>query len=377
MFDGDRKDVLLLSELDRYTLKRLLTLFLFFTLILAGAYWINQSVRSLSYVIPNIHSLQTFMSLTLWHLVRSLMIVMPLTGFIAATYFTVQLHLSRELAAIYSTGISLRTLLRPYLAFATVVGILVAIYAHQVGPYSRFAIGELNHRIVHNFAIGPSHTNRFNFPGRNLAIFVDDITVDQKLTNIIVFDYAPGDRENLHFAESAYMLRANNSVDLVMLHGQSVLLNKTNHTVANLNFDDVTVSLSAVLAAPPRRIPGIREFTSFRLHDDEALADGEVHFGTEQIRLETNLRNSELVHSLFLVLLGAVPVLSITGRGHGAPLACLAAAVLGFGTFLLAETLQAFVGQEPDLWPTLYTASGVGLLAVAILLFRLHAVGRQ
>ena len=366
--------MLFLSTLDRYILSRLIVLFLLFTLVLAGAYWINLSVRSLRIVITNIQSFQTFSELSMWFLLRSVMVVMPLTGFIAAIYATLHFHATREQAAVYSSGLGLSTILRPYLIYAVLIGLLCSSYAHFFGPLSRAQIASLNHHISHNFSIGSTHTSRFNFPGHFVTVFVEGITEDQKLTNIVVFDSPPEGKQAIHFAESAYILRAASSVDIVMLHGQSLIVDPEARSIANLNFDDVSVGVAALIETAPERIPGLRELTSNLLQSADVLAEAGLSVEQIQIWTETQIRNSEGLMAFVLALLGAVSCIALIGRGRGPALTCLITVVAGIGVFLASEYLQGVAVKFPAWWPALYAASGTALLFMTYLLARLHAV---
>ncbi|MCY4542769.1 MAG: LptF/LptG family permease [Rhodobacteraceae bacterium] len=364
--------MLLLSTLDRYILSRLIVLFMLFTLVLAGAYWVNLSVRSLRIVITNIQSFQTFAELSMWFLLRSVMIVMPLTGFIAAIYTAIHFHTSREQAAIYSTGMPFSTIVRPYVIFATLICLLSLSYAHFFGPISRAEISALNYYISHNFSIGSTHTGRFNFPDDELAVFVEGITEDQKLTDIIVFENPPEGLQAVHFAESAYILRAADSIDIVMLHGQSLLVNPETRSIANVNFDDLSVGVAAFIESAPERVPELRELTSDRLQDEEGLEEAGLDFQSIQIWLETQVRNSDGLLAFVLAVLGAVSCHSLIGLGRGPALTCLITALAGICAFLATEFLHGVAAKSPAMWPALYAASGVALLLTVFLAARLH-----
>jgi lipopolysaccharide export system permease protein len=309
------------TRFDRYFLYHLLVAFGFFSLVLVAVFWVNQAVLLFDKLIADGHSARIFLEFSILSLPEAISIVVPISSFAAAIYVTNRLDNESELTVVRAAGLGTFRLARPVFIFGILIAILMLGITNFVIPASKKQLHHREHQIASNLSAKLLREGSFVHPHKNLTIFIEDITDDGELKNVFLSDHRSESISRIYTAETAYLLRLEETTRLVLVSGMTQTLNRETQLLSSTMFDDLTYDVGQYFT----------EYEVARRHIGD-ISTRELFSDPEKIVLETG---SDIGHLLE----------EAHGRFHK-PLLCLFAALIGFAAVTSAGYSRVGSGRQ-------------------------------
>lgn len=239
-----------MARLDRYLLSQLLAIFGFFALVLVLIYWINRALRLFDRLIADGQSALVFLELTALSLPGIIRIVLPLAGFVAALYVTNRASADAELTVMRATGFSPWRLARPFLFFGLFVGVLMSVLGHLLVPMSLERLTQRNAQIAQNLTAKLLTPGEFLTPTEGVTFFISQITQNGEMHDIFISETNGTSRTLTYTAAQAYLVRAENGPQLVMIDGLVQRHDRATNRIVTTRFDDLAYDVGALIREP-------------------------------------------------------------------------------------------------------------------------------
>ncbi|HOV05387.1 MAG TPA: LptF/LptG family permease, partial [Kaistiaceae bacterium] len=127
---------------ERYIFRQTLAAFVMGLVALAGVLYVTQALRELDLVTSKGQTLAIFFSMTALWMPMLVMIIAPVALLIAAIYTLNRLNSDSELVVMTAAGMNQWRLMRPLLALALIVSLVIAGISLYVSPRSLKAMRE-------------------------------------------------------------------------------------------------------------------------------------------------------------------------------------------------------------------------------------------
>ena len=310
----------------------------------------------------------------LWYLIpHYLGTAMPAALFLALMISIRKLQQDSELTAIFSTGLSLEQVIRPVMALALLVTILMAILVGFVQPYARYAYHTAVWELTKSQILTNLRPGVFETLGPDITLRAETVSQGGKFFTGFFASAQQDGNKTIITAEEAIRVTESTNPDadftLLLKNGKMVRESSTNNTAA-------TISFSQFYWSPP--LDNLKKY-GLRGQSSREMTLPELFIGKPQQALKEIpflAVNTELHSRLVLIL--SVPVLALlaiplalvgsgrTGRAYGMGLGIviliLYEKILGFGeAFAALGSLSTWTG----LWTPL---SILTLLTVILLI---------
>ena len=100
-------------------------------MILVSVYWVNRAIGLFDQLISDGQNALVFLEFTALTLPYVIMIVLPISGFVAAIYVTNRLSSESEMVVLQTAGAGAFRIARPVFLFGMIVAVLVSILAPE------------------------------------------------------------------------------------------------------------------------------------------------------------------------------------------------------------------------------------------------------
>lgn len=363
-----------MSRLTTYLLRRVTPPFLMALFVILLTLVLERLMRLIQLVTEEGTSMASAFEL-LWYLIpHYLGTALPAALFLALMISIRKLQQDSELTAIFSTGLSLEQIIRPVMALALLVTILMAILVGFVQPYARYAY----HLAVWDLTKSQILTNLrpgvFETLGSDITLRAE--TVSQGGKFFTGFFASAEDQGNKTIITAEEAIRVTESTNpeadftLLLKNGKMVRESSTNNTAA-------TISFSQFYWSPP--LDNIKKYGDRGQNSREmTLPELFIENAPEIFTQISGVALSAELHSR-LVLILSVPVLALlaiplalvgsgrTGRAYGMGLGIviliLYEKILGFGeAFAALGSLSTWTG----LWTPLSVLTLLTLILLVI-----------
>src|SRR5579862_4822873 len=131
-----------MSSLNRYVFRTTIVAFVIATVTLTVVIWFTQAMRDFDLITSQRQTLFVFVGVTGLIIPLLVMMIAPIALVMSAAHVLNKLSTDSEIIVMNAAGISPWRLLRPFLASALVVSILVAVIAAWGSPRSLRALRE-------------------------------------------------------------------------------------------------------------------------------------------------------------------------------------------------------------------------------------------
>ncbi|MEM6941033.1 MAG: LPS export ABC transporter permease LptF [Pseudomonadota bacterium] len=358
-----------MAKTDRYMLSQLFMLFGFFSLVLVALFWINRAVVLFDRLIGDGQSALVFLEFTALGLPRLITTVLPIATFAAAVYVTNRMSSESELTVMKATGTSPWRMARPVLLFGVSVAVMMSVLTHLLVPLAQAELNKRESEISQNISATLLREGQFLHPVANVTFYTREIGEDGVLRDVFLSDRRNPDEGVIYTAAQAYLVRSGTSTTLIMVDGLAQRLAQNDTRLATANFRDFSFDISSLVSGVTGTELIIANLITPRLLGDWAAlqaASGESRGAI-----------AEELHSRFVK-----------------PLFCVAAALVGFSTLLIASysrfgvwreigiafallialdgmrgSLISVVRVDATLWPVLYSPVLLGLLLGGLMLW--------
>lgn len=350
-------------------LSQLLMLFGFFSLILIMVYWINRAVVLFDQLIADGQSATVFLEFTALTLPSVIRLALPLAAFAASVYVTNRLVSDSEMVAVQATGYSAFRLARPVLYFGIIVGILMMVLMHFLVPISSARLYERQVEISQNVTARLLTEGQFLEPADGITVYIRDITAAGELQDILLADTRDPENQITYTAAQAYLVRVEDDAQLVMRNGLIQTLRGQQNQLFTTSFEDFALNIGGLIETPQTQQRRVGHLMTWDLLRPTPEMAAEVDRTPARMIADGHNRFSQSILGTVAALLGFA-ALMVGGYSRFG----LWRQVV-FATFLIIlikaiETAGLNLARtNPNLWPSSYLPSVIGLFIVWVLLF--------
>jgi len=293
-------------------LSQLLMLFGFFSLVLVSVYWVNRAVSLFDQLIGDGQSAVVFLEFTLLTLPNVIRLVLPISAFVATVYVVNRLITDSELVVMQAAGLGPWRLARAVLAFGAIVAVVLAVLMHVLVPASRAELARRSAEIAENITARFLSEGQFQHPADGLTLFVEEITPEGELRNLLLVDARGARSRTTYTARRALLVRDAAGPRLVMIDGMAQTIGLETRSLFTTRFADFTYDIAALVQGG--FIPG---------SDMRALSTAELLAASPETQERTGR--------------DAITLRAEAHERFAQPVLAPAAAMIGFGTLLLGS----------------------------------------
>jgi len=247
---------------DRYILSQLLVLFGFFSIVLVSVYWVNRAVSLFDSLISDGQNLRVFLEFSALSLPQIILLVLPVSAFVAAIYVTNRMISDSELVVMQTAGCSAMRLLRPVWIFGIIAGLLVAILAHFLVPAARAQFMDRSFEVSRDMTGRFLREGQFIHPTEGITVYIRTITELGEFRDVFLQDRSAPGVETTYTARRALLVSTDEGPRLVMFDGVAQNMELGSQRLSVVEFDDFTYDIAGLIEAPTDRHLSIREMST-------------------------------------------------------------------------------------------------------------------
>jgi lipopolysaccharide export system permease protein len=239
-----------MNSLARYIFRQLAGPLFVVTLTLTGVVWLTQSLRFLDLIINRGLSTSGFLYLTLLLLPGFLTLILPIAAFCAALFVFYRLDNDSELVVMRAAGLSQGRLVAPAMWMGGVLTLVLFGLTLYVQPLGFRAFKEMQFEVRHNFAPVLVQEGVFNNFGSDVTVYVRQRLANGELQGLLIHDSREAARPVTMMAERGKLVMTDEGPRFVMVNGNRQEVDREGGQVSLLYFDQYTLDLGAITAAP-------------------------------------------------------------------------------------------------------------------------------
>jgi len=352
-----------MSKFDRYMLSQFLMVFGFFTLVLVAMFWINKAVRMFNWLVGDGHTALVFLEFTTLTLPAVIGVVLPLSTFAAVVYVANRLTAESELTVIQATGYSAWRLMRSVIFFGTLTALFMTLLMHVLIPMSQSTLAERRAEISENVTAKFLKEGEFLHPARNITLFIQAITPEGELQNVLLSDRRDAERQVVYSSKRAYLVRNSDSetAKMVMVDGIAQSHTPADNRLFTSEFRDFSYDIGSLTSPGQANLINIRFASSVALllaPQATASAYG-VSLGTAMFELHNRIAQSLVC--LVAALIGFTTLLTGGFSRFGVWWQITTAFLLLVFVKMLESSVGGIVLGNGAAWPVMYLPFGLGL----------------
>lgn len=235
----------MIARYDGYMLRQLIAMWVFFTLVFVGVFWISRSVGLFSTLLAGGHSPWVSFEMTAFTLPTLLRTVMPVSTFAAVVFVTNRLRRESEMVVLQAIGASPLRLARPVLYFAVVASCMIASITLYLRPESLAAFDRREAELEQD--IGPKllQEGTFLHPVESVVLYLGEVNADSTLRDVFLSDRRNPDQTLNYTAAEAYVVPQNDALFVVMVDGMAARYSTETNALSVTWFEDFTFDVSS------------------------------------------------------------------------------------------------------------------------------------
>jgi lipopolysaccharide export system permease protein len=339
-----------MTLLERYILKIAFSAFVACLIALTGVIWITQALRELDLLTGKGQTLFIFLTVTGLSLPALINVISPVALFLATLYTLNRLNGDSELIVMSAAGMRPARLLRPFMALAAFVCLMVGVITVYVMPASFQELRNLFTKIRADFVATMAKEGQFITLDNGITFHYRERSGDA-LLGIFMEDQREKNKPIVYLAERGQTIEANGQAYLVLEKGSVQRKEPNSRDSSIVAFERYAVDLSAFNKEDGSVIykPRERSTTQLLFPDrDEFLYKAQEG----RFRAELHERLSSWLYPLAMMIIAfaALGNAQTTRQGRGLAIASAVVAVvllriLGFAaSSAVVRTPAAVVG---------------------------------
>lgn len=343
-------------------LAQCLQLFGFFALVLVLVFWINQAVSLFDRLIADGQTALVFLEFTALTLPNIIRMILPIAAFAAVLYVTNRMSSESELTVMQATGYSAKRMARPVVYFGIVAGLMMSILMHLLVPISQERLALRTQEVSANVTSRLLREGVFSHPGTGSTLYLRDTTENGELLDVFLAEQVPGKSDEIFTAERAFLVKTEDGPRLVMLDGQSQILDPESQNLFVTVFSDFVVDIGALVDQDDARQPRLRELLTPLLiapSDDILELTGKTRGDVAE---ELHNRMAQSIFPLVAALVGFAVLMSAGFTRLGIWKQIVAA----LGVLVMLVSVENVMAERiilnPDQWPLAYIPAVLGLI---------------
>jgi lipopolysaccharide export system permease protein len=177
-----------MNSIDRYIFRATLGAFTLVLVTLTSAIWMTQALRDLDLITSQGQSILTFVGITSLVIPSLMLVLAPVSLVIAIIYVLNKLTNDSEIIVMNSAGMAPSRLVRPYIASALVVSILVGLISAYLSPKCLRELRRMATEIRVDVVANIVQAGRFTTIENNLVFYLRERQPDGILLGIFIND---------------------------------------------------------------------------------------------------------------------------------------------------------------------------------------------
>ena len=350
-------------------LSQLLVLFGFFSLILVSVYWVNRAIGLFDQLISDGQSAIVFLEFTALTLPYVILLVLPISAFVAAVYVTNRLTTESEMVVLQTAGASAFRIGRAVIYFGVIVAFLVGILAHILVPAARTELAGRSIEISRDITARFLKEGQFLHPASDIAVYVRNITELGEMEELFLEDSRNPKAVVTYTAEKALLVRGDTGPRLVMFQGLAQTFQSETGRLNVIEFAEFAYDIGALMKTSSDRTRDIRELSTTALLNpsstDLASASGDL----ADFLFEGHDRFARSLLALVVPVMGFAALMIGGFSRFGVWRQILLAVVMIIVVQLIANASEDVARSDPSLVFLAYLAPTVGAVLAAIMFF--------
>lgn len=355
----------MMSRYDGYVLRQMIVMWSFFTLVMAGVFWISRSIGLFSTLLSGGHSPWVFFQLTALTLPTLLRTVMPMAIFAAVVYVTNRLRRESELVAMQATGASPLRLARPVLYFAALAAMMIGTITVVLRPASLSAFEARQVELEQDLAAKLLKEGTFLHPMDGVVVYFGKIDPNGTLSDVYISDRRQPERPLTYTASEAYLVQENGAIYVVLVNGMSGRYDGANETLSATWFDDLTVDISGYGRLEMPDATDLRALSSLSLLTEKDALVAEGQFTEGQLTEELHERLSWIGICVAIAMIGFTALMA----GAHSRFGLWSQIIMGFVALIAVEgargAVSGLVLAHPAFWWVYHLPTLAGCLIAA------------
>jgi lipopolysaccharide export system permease protein len=248
-----------MGSIGRYMFRTTIGAFVITLVSLTIVIWFTQAMRDFDLITSQRQTLFVFVGITGLIIPLLIMMIAPFALLMAAGHVLNKLGSDSEIIVMNAAGISPWRLLRPFLAAALLVALLVAVIASYVSPRSLRALRDWSAQVRADILTNIVQPGRFTTIGGNLTFHIADRRPDGLLVGIFLDDRRDPNEHATYLAEKGEIVKNDSGSFLVMQGGSIQRLEAGQRDPRIVTFDRYAFDLSKFTDSPLNSVYTVRE----------------------------------------------------------------------------------------------------------------------
>src|ERR1700726_1436783 len=248
-----------MGSIGRYMFRATLGAFVISLVSLTVMIWFTQAMRDFDLITSQRQTLLVFVGITGMIVPLLVMMIAPIAVVVAVAHVLNKLSSDSEIIVMNAAGVSPWRLLRPFLAAAAVVSLLVAVIAAYVSPRSLRELRDWGAQVRADILTNIVQPGRFTTVGGNLTFHIADRRPNGLLVGIFVDDGRDPKEHSTYLAERGEIVKNENGSFLGMEGGSIQRVTAGERDPRIIVFDRYAFDLSKFTTGPQNTTYTVRE----------------------------------------------------------------------------------------------------------------------
>jgi lipopolysaccharide export system permease protein len=233
-----------MGSIGRYMFRSTLGAFLITLVSLTVVIWFTQAMRDFDLITSQRQTILVFVGITGMIIPLLVMMIAPIALVMSVAHVLNKLSSDSEIIVMNAAGVSPWRLLRPFVAAAVVVSLLVAVIAAYVSPRSLRALRDWAAQVRADILTNIVQPGRFTTVGGNLTFHIADRRQNGLLVGIFVDDRRDPNEHSTYLAEQGEIVKSDRGSFLVLEGGSIQRLDAGQRDPRIITFDRYAFDLS-------------------------------------------------------------------------------------------------------------------------------------
>src|SRR5580698_1641744 len=291
-----------MGAIGRYMFRTTVVAFLITLITLTVVIWFTQAMRDFDLITSERQTILVFVGITGMIVPLLVMIIAPIALMVSAGHVLSRLGTDSEIIVMNAAGISPGRLLRPYLAAAILVSILVGAIAAYVSPRSLRELRDWSAQVRADILTNIVQPGRFTTVSGDLTFHIADRRPNGLLIGIFVDDGRDPKEHSTYLAEQGEIVKNEQGSFLVMEGGSIQRVAAGERDPRIITFDRYAFDLSKFSNGPQNSVYTVREKFLWELlwpQQDDALYVAQ----SDQYRSELSDRLAAPLYPIVFIVL--------------------------------------------------------------------------
>lgn len=249
-----------LQKIDRYILRNIIHLAVFYTLVPTLILWIVQSRKIFEFALGGVTSVGMILKLSLYLIPPVLPYIIPFAVLLAVITLLVRLYNDSELTIFWAAGLSPARLMRSFLIFACINAVIVAVINLFLAPHISRQLKIELFNVKNDIIRSALKPGVIQTPQDNLTIYIDNINGNSYIEGFYLQQKSDDNQIRIFTAKQALLTDNNGNFQLLLLKGR--ILN-WNHTASQKITQNMSHNSNEIETGT---YPTILEFDKFTMN---------------------------------------------------------------------------------------------------------------